>query len=318
VSRCHELAAALLLAALLGSALAHPACADDYFLTVAGLGGEPDYEQRFSGLAADLDRVLRASGAAEHVFTLSGKDAGRSHVIDTLHVIAERARPEDQFTLVLIGHGSFDGVQYKFNLPGPDISAVELAGLCNRIRAERQLIVNTTSASGGSIAAFARHGRAVIAATKSGTERNATVFARYWVEALQDPTTDLDKNEAISALEAFQYATAKTAAFYQSQQRLATEHAVFEDANAGGPVRAASTTSGAGRLLSSLVLVRLGATRSAAADPAKSALLARKQELEQKIDTLKYQRAALAPQDYKQQLTEALVELAKVQGELEK
>ena len=29
--------------------------------------------------------------------------------------------------LILIGHGSFDGDEYKFNLVGPDISAAELA-----------------------------------------------------------------------------------------------------------------------------------------------------------------------------------------------
>jgi hypothetical protein len=69
----------------------------------------------------------------------------------------------------------------------------------------------------------------VIAATKSGTEKNATVFARYWVEALQDPDADTDKSDSISAMEAFTYADKKTAAFYDSQKRLATEHAVFED-----------------------------------------------------------------------------------------
>ena len=44
----------------------------------------------------------------------------------------------------------------------------------------------------------------------------------------------------------------------------------------------------------------------------------KKDELEQKIDTLKYQKAAMDPDDYKKQLTEALVELAKVQEELDK
>ena len=38
-----------------------------------------------------------------------------------------------------------------------------------------------------------------------------------------------------------------------------------------------------------------------------------KDGLEQKIDTLKYQKAAMDPADYKKQLTEALLELAKVQ-----
>ena len=78
--------------------------------------------------------------------------------------------------------------------------------MCDRIPARRQLIVNATSASGGSVAALEKPGRGVIAATKSGTEKNATVFARYWVEALRDPAADVDKNESITALEAFEYA----------------------------------------------------------------------------------------------------------------
>jgi hypothetical protein len=292
--------------------------ADAYFLTVAGLGGEPDYEQRFTELAADLDRIFKGAGATSHVFTLSGKAATRARLAETLQAIASQARPEDDFVLMLIGHGSFDGLQYKFNLVGPDISATALAQECSQIASKRQLIVNTTSASGGSIAALARSGRAVIAATKSGTEKNATVFARYWVEALQDPTADVDKNESISALEAFRYATTKTAAFYESQKRLATEHAVFADTGTGAAVRVASAASGAGRMLSGLTLVRLGAERTATADPAKRSLLAKKEQLERRIDTLKYQRAALSPQEYKQQLTESLVALAKVQEELEK
>lgn len=293
--------------------------ADTYFLTVAGLGGEPDYEQRFREMAADLDRVFKSGGATSHVFTMSGKDATRVNLAAVMQVIAGQARPEDDFVLILIGHGSFDGQQYKFNLVGPDITAAGIAQLCGRIGSKRQLVVNTTSASGGSVAAMARGGRAVIAATKSGTEKNATVFARYWVEALQDPTADVDKNDSISALEAFRYATAKTAAFYESQKRLATEHAVFADTGArAAAVRVASSESGAGRLLGRVVLVRLGADGAVAADPAKRGLLAKKEALEQRIDTLKLQRAALSPQEYRQRLTEALVALAKVQGEIEK
>jgi hypothetical protein len=180
------------------------------------------------------------------------------------------------------------------------------------------LIVNTTSSSGGSIVALDRPGRAIIAATKSGTEKNATVFARYWVEALRDPTVDVDKNEAISALEAFQYADRKTAAFYESQKRLATEHPVFEDTGKREAVRAASEETGEGRLLSNFTLLRVGAAQRAANDPAKRDLLAKKEELEQKVDTLKYQKAAMSQDDYKKQLTETLVELARIEEELDK
>jgi hypothetical protein len=306
--------AQLLFALTLAPALSPAA---SYFVTVAGLGGNPDYEQRFEQWATDLDRVLKGADADAHVVTLSGGEATRAHLTEALQKVSAQAQPQDGFVLVLIGHGSYDGVQYKLNLVGPDISAAELRALCDRIPAREQLIVNTTSASGGSIAVLARHGRAVIAATKTGSEKNATVFARYWLEALQDPTADLDKNDAISALEAFEYATRKTADFYESQKRLATEHAVFVDAEHAAPARAPSAATGAGAALARITLIRLGSSRSAASDPAKRGLLAQKDRLEQRIDTLKYQRAALSPQDYKRQLTEALLELAKVQEELE-
>jgi len=310
------------LAALLitcGTLVAMPvARAETYYLTVAGLGGETDYEQRFRALASDLDRILKAADTTNHVVTLSGDAATRAHLAESLQSIADQAKADDDFVLILIGHGSYDGQTYKFNLVGPDISASTLAQLCNRIAARHQLIVNTTSSSGASVSALAHEGRAVIAATKTGTEKNATVFARYWVDALRDSTADVDKNDSISALEAFQYATAKTAAFYESQKRLATEHAIFADSGSAAAVRTASLTTGAGKSLSSFVLVRLGASGLAATDPSKRALLTRKEQLESQIDALKYQRAAMSPEDYKRQLTEVLVALAKVQEDLDK
>jgi hypothetical protein len=302
-----------LLFALMTALSAH---ASVYYVTVAGLGGEPDYEQRFTANARDLDKLFKESGSSAHVYTLTGTQATRAQLTQTLASIALDAKPGDDFVLMLIGHGSFDGADYKFNLVGPDITAAELAGMCDRIPAKRQLIVNATSASGGSVAALEKPGRGVIAATKSGTEKNATVFARYWVEALQDPTADIDKSDSISAMEAFEFAQRKTAAFYESQKRLATEHPVFEDTGKNEPVREPSKSEGL--LLANFTVLRIGAAQKQANNPAKQALLAKKEDLEQKIDALKYQKAAMDPADYKQQLTAALVELAQVQQELDK
>jgi hypothetical protein len=297
---------------------ARPAQAAPYYVTVAGLGGEPDYEQRFTALAKDLDKLFKAAASDAHVYTFTGNDATKARLTDTLAQIARDAKPEDEFTLILIGHGSYDGEEYKFNLPGPDISGEDLAILCDRIPAKRQLIVNTTSASGGSIGALQKAGRIVIAATKTGTEKNATVFARYWVDSLRDSSADTDKNEAISALEAFQYADRKTVAFYESQKRLATEHAVIEDTGKKEAVRATSAENGEGLLAANFVLLRIGAAQKAANDPAKRALLDKKEELERKIDLLKYQKAAMSAEDYKSQLSTALLELARVQEDLDK
>ena len=73
--------------------------------------------------------------------------------------------------------------------------------------------MNGTSASGGSVHALQRQNRTVITATKAGTEKNATVFARYWIEALRDPAADTDKNEVITALEAFKFAERRRSSF---------------------------------------------------------------------------------------------------------
>ncbi len=294
------------------------AWAGTFYVTVAGLGGEPDYEQRFTANAMDMDKIFK-SGMGAHVVTLTGKQATKAKLTEALAQVARDAKADDDLVVTLIGHGSFDGTEYKFNLVGPDITAAELAALCDKVAAKRQLIVDTTSASGGAVVALERPGRAVIVATKSGTEKNATVFARYWVEALQDPTADTDKSDSISALEAFAYADRKTAEFYTSQKRLATEHAMFEDTGKGDAVRTLAGASGReGALMATLTVVRIGAAQTAMNDPAKRDLIAKKEDLEQKIDGLKYQKAAMEPGEYKKELTAALVELAKVQEELDK
>jgi len=304
------------IAAIVCVALALQARAATWFVIVSGIGGEPDYEQRFTSAANELDRIFLAEGPMVHVTTLTGNNATAGQLHDALAAVARQAKPEDDFALILIGHGSFDGVEYKFNLVGPDMTAAQLAELCDKISAQRQLIVDTTSASGGAVPAFERPGRAVIAATKSGTEKNATVFARYWVEAFQDPSADTDHSGSVSALKAFAYAKRKTSEFYDSQKRLATEHAVFNDTGSGEPVREAG--NGQGNMLASFTLLRSGQNAQAANDPAKRALLEQKDELEQKIDMLKYQKAALDPEVYKKELTDALVKLAKVEEALDK
>jgi hypothetical protein len=289
--------------------------ATTYYVTVTGLGGEPDYEQHFGMWAKDIEKALKPA-ADSKIETLV--NATRDKVRTALADIAQQAKPQDAVVLMLIGHGSFDGYDYKINLPGPDLTGSELATLLDRIPASRQLVVNMTSASGGSIAFLRRPNRVVIAATKSGTEKNATIFARYWVEALSDPAADSDKNEIVSALEAFRFADKKTAAYFEQQNRLATEHAVLEDTGKGEGVRAPSPENGEGMLATQFPLLRIGATAAAAKDPAKLQLLATKESLEQQIDKLKYDKAAIPPEEYKKQLGALLLQLAKTQEELDK
>ena len=111
---------------LIALLLAPPAHAAGFYVTVAGHVGEPDYEQRFTTSAKDLDKVLKAAGSDVHVFSLIGADATRLRLTQVLEQVAREAKADDDFVLTLIGHGSHDGVEYKFNLVGPDMSAPEL------------------------------------------------------------------------------------------------------------------------------------------------------------------------------------------------
>ena len=288
-----------------------------YYVTLSGLGGEPDYDQRFKMWADDIDSSLKRSGAAEaNVVTL--KAPTREQIRSKFADLSKQVKPDDALVLMLIGHGTFDGTDYKFNIPGPDVTGAELASMLERVPASRQLVVNMTSSSGGSLSFLEKKGRIVITATKAGTEKNATVFARYWAEALREPAADTDKNDTVSALEAFHYAQRKTAESFDSQKRLATEHSVLDDTGKGDGERDPNNDNGEGRLAAVFPVVRLGANAAAARDPAKRALLEKKDQLEQAIDKLKYDKAAIPADQYKKQLTTLLLELAQTQEEIDK
>ena len=301
-------------ALLLLSAVSAPATT--FYLTISGLGGEADYTQRFKMWADDINGSLKRAGGDSNVVTLDAPT--RDQIRARFAEIARQAKPADAMVLMLIGHGTWDGLEYKFNIPGPDVSGGELATLLDHVPAGRQLVVNMTSCSGGSIESLRRPTRIVIAATKSGGEKNATIFARYWAEALREPAADVDKNESVSALEAFQYAQQKTTEFFDTQKRLATEHAVIEDTGKGQGERTPNLENGEGKLAASFPMVRLGANAAAARDPNKRPLIEKKEQLEQAIDKLKFEKAAMPVAEYKRQLTQLLLELARTQEAIDK
>ena len=55
--------------------------AETYYLTIAGLGGEPDYEQRFQTQAKEIEKLVAASGK---VTTLFGPDAKKAKIEEAM------------------------------------------------------------------------------------------------------------------------------------------------------------------------------------------------------------------------------------------
>jgi hypothetical protein len=285
---------------LLGGLVLQPqaARAELYYLIIGGIGGQPGYSERFADDAAAMAAAAeRTLGGKERIKVLGGDEATREAVREALAELTAATAPSDRLAVFLIGHGSYDGTEYKFNLRGEDITGTELGELLDAVPAQSQLIVNTTSASGSVLESWSSEGRAVITATRSGAERNATRFAQHWAGALSSGDADLNKNGSISAQEAFDYASRLVADSYEADGALATEHPELRGDAAGA-----------------FEVSRL--TARVAATPEVESLNEQLAAKEEEIAALRLRRDELGD-DYLPQLQELLVELALIQEQID-
>jgi len=197
-------------------------------ILVMGAPGEPEFETNFVR-QVELWTALCARGHAKAIQVGVGEPANVTDHDRFQQLLAtEVAHTNAPLWLVLIGHGTFDGKNARFNLRGPDVSASELADWLKPLR--RPLVfINTAAASAPFLNQLSGTNRVIIAATRSGSEQNFTRFGFYLAEAMSDPESDLDKDGQISILEGFLAASARTAEFYKTEGRLATEHALVDD-----------------------------------------------------------------------------------------
>ena len=169
--------------------------------------------------------------------------ASREGVRRAVRELVARMDEESVLFVVLLGHGTYDGDEAKFNLVGPDLAASEWAELVAAAPG-RLVFVNTTAASAPFIAALAQPGRIVITATESPVQRYATVFPEFMIRAFVDAASDLDRNGRVSVWEAFAYASAGVRRWYQERGRLATERAILDDTGDGQGIEAATARRG--------------------------------------------------------------------------
>lgn len=285
---------------LIAALAAAPLAAELHYVIIQGLGGEPSYEERFT---EEVDRIAagarQSAGSDELVHVLRNETARRESVASTFDRLAKSLAADDSLALILVGHGSVDSDVYKLAIPGPDITDRELAQWLDALPAKRQLIVNTTSSSGASLETLMNEGRVVVTATKSGRERTATFFGKYWAAAFDDPEADVDKNETVTAQEAFEFADAKVKEFFESGKLLASEHARIE-----------------GNLAGTFTMARLGSSAQALSDPSLRPLISEKDGIENKIAQLKLRKDAMSEEAYFTELQRLLISLAEVQEKI--
>jgi len=323
ISCTRMLAAVFALAALPAASAAQ----NQQVLIIAGVGGDPAYTQKFHGWALTMaDAAVKSGVPASNVVYLGEtptlapqRIAGRSDsegITAAFRDLASRSKPGDEILVVLIGHGSAEG-QARFSIPGPDLTAADFSRLLAPLADRKVAIVNTASASGAFIEPLSAKNRVIVTATRSGNERNETVFAQYFVEAYAGAAADADKDGRTSLLEAFNYARIETKRFYDNQNRLMTEHAVLDD-NGDGKAVAEPDGRVEGALARAFVLGGTAGAIAGNTDPAVRALYERRRSIEQQIENLRGMKERLPQAEYEKRLEDLLVSLAEVNQEIRK
>ena len=293
------------------AAVAH-AAQSTYLLVITGVEGDQEHGELFQKWATTLidaakarygvpdEQILYLAEHPERAPSRIWARSTRENVERAFARLGDRAGANDQVFVVLIGHGSFDGQQAFFNLPGPDLAATDYARLVEKLRAGRVIFVDTSSASGGFLKALAAPGRTVVTATRTGGERNETRFPAYFVEAFASTAADADQDGRVSVLEAFNYARTKVVQAYERDGLLLTEHATLDDGTDGKLAAAESLASDQAA----------SAALAGVADPALRTLLEEQHALDEQISALKLRKDGMEPAAYQEELEKLLTDLA--------
>lgn len=279
-----------------------------YAVIISGPGGEASYTKQFEEWTGQLSSVLsdRYGFDAKHITV---PRATSDEVKNAFGALKSQLDANNVLFLFLIGHGSFDGKESKFNLVGPDLSAAEYNAMLSALPTRRVVVFNMSSASGEFIKSLAAKGRIVVTATRNGQETNATRFTGFLISALQATDADTDQDGHTSVLEAFVYANRLTGDFYKRAGRLASEHALFDDNGDG--VGHEKIEAGEGLLARATYLDSLSGDE-AAATAATGKLLKERSRLEGEIEQLIARKGNMPETEYEATLERLFIELAKV------
>ena len=273
--------------------------ADLEVVIIEGLGGDDRYTDQFAEQVSVIAQASQGLTDDDGVAVFRSGEFVRDDLLDHFSALEDSMTADDRLHLYLIGHGSYDEHEYKFNIAGPDLTDADLLELLDNV-AGSQLVVNTSSSSGATLEMLRHDDRTLIAATRSGAERHATRFGSYFASALADASADLDKNELISAEEAFGFAERQVEDYYERNGQLATEHPRLE-----------------GEQGARFSLARLGTVSVQRDDPQLTRLARRRDALNDAIENLRIRRDQMAVDDYQSELLPLMLELATVEEEID-
>ena len=296
-------------------------------IVVRGASGTDEYGELFDLWANRWAEACRDGGGKLVTIGTRNPSAARDEkpgtdfeqLKSTVDNWAHREQQTGELWVVLIGHGTYDGRTARFNLQGLDVSAKQMEDWLNPIKTP-VAFVNCTSSSAPFMKRLAGPGRVLVTATQSGSEQNFARFGEYMSLAIGNVQFDLDKDGQTSLFEAFLAASRRTEEFYETEGRLATEHALLDDNGDGNGVRAdwfrgvrvvKKAVSGAGvdwQRAHQMHLVRSDVEKSLPVDVRRE-----RDRIEVQVTSLRDRKAEFENEDeYYAQLESLLLELARI------
>lgn len=310
----------LVLASLLTPAGA--AAETRWAVIVSGASGGPKYAEQMQQWRTALQQALVSRyGFEESRVRLlvdesvkGGTTGSAANVKAVLGEIRTAAARDDLVLVVLLGHGTSDGEVAKFNLVGPDMTAPQWSALLDGIPA-RLVLVNTTESSFPFLDALKGKGRVVVTATNSPAQKYATVFPEYFVKAMSEASSDLDKNGRTSIFEVFEATSVAVRQHYEQRGQLTTERALLDDNGDGEGIEEGGEGADGGFARLWYLDPDPAETTN---DPELAKLLKERRTLETEAEALKQRKGELPEAEWQAAYEKLMVDLARISQEIRK
>lgn len=294
-------------------------------LVIGGLGGSPDHTAKFQNYIYETRKALveqfnfeeanirvlaeASIQAEEYVDDLSNAENIRAAFAS----LANTAGASDHVFIILFGHGGYDNGEARLNIPRRDLNQSDFAELVDGLNAGRVVFINTSSASAPFVDALSGADRIVVAATRTGTQKNETNFPRFLVEAMTSAAADRDKDSRISVAELFTYAAEKTDQWFADNGNIATEDAILDDNGDQTGSRLEELENGVDGHLAGITYLS-SSVRALASDGGENMdpnWLRERESIEVEIADLKSKKSNMSEDDYYDELEVLFVKLAR-------
>jgi hypothetical protein len=309
-------------------------------ILVIGAPGTEEYATNFKTWAARWEEAAQRAGITCTVIGKSDSEPSASVIpastpepaaapasiaeetdaIKLVHAIESLSttKSSEPLWIVYLGHGTFDGRTASWNLHGPDITAEELATACQKL--ERPLgTVVCSSCSAPFINVLSGPDRIVVTATKDGNQIQYSRFGDAMSTAISTLEADINRDGQTSLLEAWLFASRRTAEFYKTEGRLATEHSLIDDNGDGKGVRSElyvgdriAENAETPELIDGRNAARWHFVRSDEERRLSAEQREKRDGLEAQLEQLRKQKNTLSEEEYLKQLEIIAVQLAEI------